>query len=49
MFLWRPIIAKIATLKEIEEHWSLVDLINAHEVLDVQDDAERYAMKKDTK
>lgn len=36
---------KIATLQEIEEHWSLFDLMCAHEALDVQDDAEAYSMK----
>lgn len=48
MFLWRPVLAKIATLQEIENHWSLLDLVIAHEVLDIQDDAEQYAIKKDS-
>lgn len=38
-------LAKITTLREIEEHWSLYDLLCAHEALDIQDDAEAHAMK----
>jgi hypothetical protein len=31
-------LAKITTLQEIEEHWSLSDLLDAHEALDIQED-----------
>lgn len=37
LFLWRPVLARIATLEEIERSWSLVDLLDAHEVLDLKD------------
>jgi hypothetical protein len=32
--------AKIATLQEIETHWSIDDLADAHEALDIQQEAE---------
>lgn len=46
MFVWRPILAQIATLQEIETHWGMLDLISAHEALDIQHDAEQHSMKK---
>lgn len=47
--MWRPIIAKVATLREIEEHYSLVDLWRINAALDAQDDAERRAHEKANK
>ena len=38
-------IAKIATLQEIETHWSIDDLEDAHEALDLQLLADMEAMK----
>ncbi len=32
---------KIATLQEIETHWSICDLSDAHLVLDVREDLDR--------
>jgi hypothetical protein len=43
--LWRPIIEKIATLEEIERWWSIDDLLDAHEVLDIQQDFECWKAK----
>lgn len=40
--IWRPILAGIATLEEIERHWSFNDLLDAHEVLDIKEDVEEY-------
>jgi len=34
--IWRLITAKVATLEEIETHWSLDDLIDANDALDFQ-------------
>jgi hypothetical protein len=31
----------MATLEELDRHWSLVDMADAHEVLDLQEAAER--------
>jgi len=39
------VLAKITTLEEIERHWSLDDLCDAHEALDIRDEAEAYALK----
>lgn len=41
--IWRPVIRKIATLQEIETHWDINDLLDAHEALDVQDEMEAFA------
>jgi len=40
--IWRPILAKITTLQEIEQHWSIDDLFDAHEALDIQQEAENH-------
>ena len=45
-YLWRPILAKIATLYEIETHWSIDDLADAHEVLDVKYNIEQIEYDK---
>jgi len=37
--VWRCILERIATLKEIETHWSIDDLMDANEALDVQQNA----------
>ncbi len=39
-------LAKVATLEEIERSWSLNDLMDAHEALDIQQEAEEYAQKE---
>lgn len=39
-FLWRPVIAGVARLEEIEMHWDLLDLMTAHELLDLKDEAD---------
>jgi hypothetical protein len=35
--VWRPILAKVATLHEIEAYWCLDDLMDANEALDIKD------------
>lgn len=35
--VWRVVFRKIATLEEIETHWSIVDLDKANEILDYLD------------
>lgn len=42
--IWRLVVAKIATLKEINEYYDLCDVWDAHTALDLQDEAERRAM-----
>lgn len=44
--MWRVILEKIATLQEIETHWSLDDLIRANDILDMKYDLEREEMKR---
>lgn len=35
--MWHVVLSKIATLQEIETHWSLDDLIRAHLALELND------------
>lgn len=42
MYFWRPILAKITTLQEVENHWSIDDLTDAHELLDIKGEAEEW-------
>lgn len=41
--IWRLILAKVATLEEIERHWSLTDLLDGNDALDLQADLEAEA------
>jgi hypothetical protein len=41
--IWRPILEKITTLQEIENHYSLVDLLEAHIALDFAEELKRKA------
>lgn len=36
-FVWRVVVSKLATLREIDEHWTIKDLIDANAILDTQD------------
>jgi len=40
------VLAKVATLEEIERSWSINDLMDAHEALDIQQEAEEYAQRE---
>ena len=44
--VWRVILAKIATLEEIERSWNISDLMDANEALDVKEDSERIESQK---
>jgi ABC-type uncharacterized transport system substrate-binding protein len=44
--LWRPVFKKIATLQEIETHWSVDDLADAHELMDYQEHLEAQEAQK---
>ena len=44
--MWRVVVRQIATLKEIETHYDIVDLFDANEALDLQDEAERRASER---
>lgn len=45
-FVWRPILAGVTTLREIQEFWSLKDLMDANEALDVKAEMEDLAMER---
>jgi len=44
--VWRPVLAGKATLSEIENHYSLVDLARLNDLLDLIDGQERRAIDK---
>jgi len=39
---WRPILAGVATLAEIDSYWTLCDLLEANEVLDTKEAVEKH-------
>ena len=39
--VWRLVTRRIATLHEIETHWSINDLFDANEVLDALDEVQQ--------
>lgn len=43
--IWR-LVGRKGSLVEIETEWTLKDLFDAHEIMDVEAEAERYAVKK---
>lgn len=43
--IWRPVFKQLATLQEVETHWSLDDLLEAHELLNIVEDEEQRALK----
>jgi len=44
--VWRPVLAGVATLSEIENDWTLVDLLRCEMAMDIQAEAERLARAK---
>lgn len=44
--MWRPVLAQVASLKEIETYYTLVDLLDVNEALDLQQYAEQLASAK---
>lgn len=45
-FVWRPIIEKVTTLEEVERHYSLCDLLDAHEALDIKMEMQDFYSKQ---
>jgi hypothetical protein len=43
--VWRIITAGMATLQEIDTHWTLIDVDNANDVLDLQQQLEEAGEK----
>lgn len=49
-YVWRVARSPLCSgLREIEEHWSLDDLVDAHMALDVEDELEAEAARKAAK
>ncbi len=44
--VWRVVLAKIATLHEVETKWNLCDLMDANEALDVMAEMEQEAQER---
>ena len=38
--------SSVARLEEIETHWSVVDLIDVHELLDLKEEAEEKSVRE---
>ena len=41
MIIWRIVLAKMATLNEIETTWSFDNIMDANEILDIKEDIEQ--------
>jgi hypothetical protein len=41
-YIWRPVVRKIATYTEIMNSWTLNDLADCHEAMDLQDAADQF-------
>lgn len=39
-------LAKLDTLTNVKFNWTIDDLFDAHEALDIKDEAERFAMER---
>jgi len=44
--IWRPIIAKKTTLEEIERHWSVDDLADCHDAMDIDQEMQEQLAPK---
>ena len=44
--IWRPVLAKVVTLQELKTSYTLSDLCDLHEALDIKQDLEEEASKK---
>lgn len=45
--IWRLVLKSIATLHEIESHWTISDVLDANEALDVEADVDEWHRKRD--
>lgn len=41
-FKWRPVLEQVATLQEISDHWTINDLADCHEALDLMDSVKAH-------
>jgi len=49
MIIWRLVFAKMGTYTEIETEWSFLDIMEAHNVLDIKEDAQDLLMPEQPK
>lgn len=48
-FVWRPVFSEHCghvSKQEIDEHWSLVELLECHELIDLHEELERRSMAR---
>jgi len=45
--IWRIVTANIATLGEIQNYWSINDLADANEALDIKEEADEFYAKRE--
>jgi len=45
LFIWVPIVAGYGTLKELQTEWSLYDVLDAHEVLEIKHEIETKSLE----
>ena len=41
-YKWRPVLEQVATLQEITDHWTINDLADCHEALDLMDSVKAH-------
>ena len=44
--VWRPIIAKVVTLQELETYYSLTDLMDVHDAIDIDLEIQKKLSEK---
>lgn len=44
--IWRPVVAGLGSLKEVQYEWDIDDLFDAMELLDLKEGMEAEAMQK---
>lgn len=44
--MWRLVLEGVGTLTEIEAHWSITDVLDANEALDVQGDVTEWRRRQ---
>lgn len=42
--IWRPVLAQLGKLNEVRYEWNIDDLFDAHEVLDIKEEAEQFLL-----
>lgn len=45
----RPVLARKASLEEIERYWSFNDLVKMHEIMDIQEEMQEFIESRPAK